>query len=77
MDSIRSLEKITLPVLDLYGDEDLENVLATVKARSAAATKAGNKNYRQIKIKGNHFFDGQEDVLVETVAEWLEKSSKK
>lgn len=77
MNSIKSLEKITVPVLDLYGDEDLENILASVKLRAAAAKKAGNKNYTQIKIKGNHFFDGQEDALVETVAEWLEKTSKK
>jgi len=75
MNSIMSLEKITVPVLDLYGDEDLENILASVKLRAAAAQKAGNKNYRQIKIKGNHFFDGNEETLVETVAEWLEKSS--
>jgi pimeloyl-ACP methyl ester carboxylesterase len=77
MNSIKSLEKITVPVLDLYGDEDLENILASVKSRAAAAKKAGNNNYTQSKIKGNHFFDGDEDVLVETVAEWLEKSSKK
>lgn len=75
MDSIRSLEKITLPVLDLYGDEDLENILATVKTRSAAATKAGNKNYTQVKITGNHFFDGHEDEMVETVADWLDKTA--
>ncbi len=73
MDSIRALEKIKLPVLDLYGNEDLENILATVKARSAAAEKAGNKNYTQIQITGNHFFDGHEDELVETVAAWLDK----
>ena len=73
MDSIKSLEKITLPVLDLYGDEDLENILATVKTRSAAAKKAGNKNYTQVKITGNHFFDGHDDEMVETVADWLDK----
>lgn len=73
MNSIKSLEKITVPVLDLYGDEDLENILATVNARSSAAKKAGNKNYTQIKITGSHFFDGHEDELVKTVANWLEK----
>ncbi|MBE9568129.1 MAG: alpha/beta fold hydrolase [Proteobacteria bacterium] len=73
MNSIKSLEKITVPVLDLYGNEDLENILATVKARAAAAKKAGNKNYTQIKITGNHFFDGHDDELVETVADWLDK----
>lgn len=75
MNSIVSLEKITVPVLDLYGDDDLENILASVKLRAAAAQKAGNKNYTQIKITGNHFFDDNEEVLVETVAEWLEKIS--
>jgi pimeloyl-ACP methyl ester carboxylesterase len=74
MNSIMSLEKITVPVLDLYGSDDLDNVLASVKSRAAAAKKAGNKNYTQIKINGNHFFDGNEEALVETVAEWLEKS---
>ena len=71
----KALEKITLPVFDLYGDEDLEEILANVDARAAAARKAGNKNYTQKKISGNHFFDGQEDALVETVADWLEKNS--
>ena len=73
MNSIRSLEKIHVPVLDLYGNEDLDTIMASVKSRASAAKKAGNKNYIQIKITGNHFFDGNEDALVETVAEWLEK----
>lgn len=75
MNSIKSLEKITLPVLDLYGSEDLESILASVGQRAAAAKKAGNKNYSQIKISGNHFFDGHEDALLETVAGWLEKTA--
>ena len=75
MDSIKALEKIQLPVLDLYGSEDLENILASVNERAAAAKIAGNKNYTQTQITGNHFFDGQEDTLVKTVAEWLEKLS--
>ncbi|MGD8934076.1 MAG: alpha/beta fold hydrolase [Gammaproteobacteria bacterium] len=78
MDIMKGLEKITVPVLDLYGDEDLEGVLNSVEARAAAAKKAGNLSYTQIEIKGsNHFFDGKEDELVETVADWLEKSPSK
>jgi len=75
MNSIASLEKIQLPVLDLYGSEDLENIINSVSARRAAAKKAGNKSYTQIKITGNHFFDGHEDMLVKTVADWLGKNS--
>ena len=74
MDSIKSLEKIKLPVLDLYGNEDLDSILASVSSRAAAAKKAGNKSYTQVKITGNHFFDGNEETLVKTVAEWLEKN---
>lgn len=66
-----SIEKITIPVLDLYGNDDFKEVLETTKARAAAAEKAGNKDYKQVEIKGNHFFDGEEDSLVETVAGWL------
>ena len=73
MNSIKALEKIHVPVLDLYGNEDLDNILASVKARASAAKKAGNKNYTQIEITGNHFFDDNEDAMVETVAEWLGK----
>lgn len=73
MNSIKSLESIKLPVLDLYGSEDLESVRSSVGARAAAAKKAANKNYMQREITGNHFFDGKEEVLTKTVAEWLEK----
>ena len=66
-----SIEKITIPVLDLYGNDDFKEVLETTKARAAAAEKAGNKDYKQVEITGNHFFDGEEDSLVETVAGWL------
>ncbi len=73
MNSIKSLGKITMPVLDLYGNEDLEGILASVGQRAEAAKKAGNKNYTQIKITGNHFFDDQDDELLKAVADWLEK----
>ena len=74
MDSINSLKKITVPVLDIYGDEDLEGILKSVDARARAAKEANNKNYTQVEVAGsNHFFDGKEDELVEAVADWLEK----
>ena len=73
MDSINALRKIRVPVLDLYGKEDLDNVMASASDRAAAAKESANKNYTQVVIAGNHFFDGHEDELVETVADWLEK----
>jgi predicted esterase len=71
MNGAHSIEKIKIPVLDLYGTEDLESVLASTKSRHAAAEKAGNKNYIQKEIQGNHFYDGNDEGLVEAVSVWL------
>lgn len=72
MDSVRSLEKIKVPVLDLYGTEDLAQVLSFSDKRSVAAGKAGNSAYTQKQITGNHFFEGEEEMLVDTVSGWLD-----
>ena len=74
MNCINSLEKITVPTLDLFGNEDLDLVLNTQKQRAAAAKSAGNDKYGQNEIIGNHFFDNNEDAMIETVAAWLENT---
>lgn len=71
MNSVLSIEKIKVPTLDLYGTEDLEEIIGLKDERVVAAKKAGNTNYQQKVIKGNHFFDGEEEALVAAVAEWL------
>ncbi len=74
MNPINALGKITIPVLDLFGSEDLEAVMSSIDERAAAAKKAGNTDYPQVKVPGaNHMFDGKGDALVEAVAAWLEK----
>jgi pimeloyl-ACP methyl ester carboxylesterase len=78
MNSIKALEKIKIPVLDIFGSEDLETVVSSIDDRAAAAKKAGNRNYTQVKVPGaNHMFDGKEDALVEAIAGWLEKLTTK
>ena len=73
MDVIKSLSKINVPVLDIYGDEDLDGVIMTIDERADSAKKAGNKNFTQLEIKdSNHFFDNQDDALIEAVANWLD-----
>ncbi len=72
MDTVSFVRKIRIPVLDLYGSEDLPQVLQGVEARAAAALAAGNSAYRQIKVKdANHFFEGKNDELLRTVSDWL------
>lgn len=68
--NIEHLAQINLPVLDLYGSEDLEGVLASVPERAAAARD--NKNYRQVMVDGaDHFFEGNDDALIDAVHQWL------
>ena len=78
MNSVLALEKIRIPVLDLYGSRDLATVLRSVKARKKAALKAGNSNYRQLEIEGaDHFFVGMEDTLNSRIYGWLKTNFEK
>jgi len=66
----RYLSEIDLPVLDLYGENDLEGILASANARTKAAVK--NKNFSQQKVSdADHFFNDQENQLVKVVTDWL------
>jgi len=72
-ENLDALEQIKLPVLDLYGSEDLEHVLNSAERRAAAGSGGSAPKYRQVKVSAaNHFFQGQEDALVQQVVEWLE-----
>lgn len=73
MNSVMSLEKINIPVLDLYGNDDLEKIINTSVQRADAAKKAGNKDYSQTQIPGDHFFDGEEENLISVVAKWMDR----
>ena len=69
-DSTSALKKINIPVLDLFGSEDLPSVLNTSGKRKAASKH--NQLYSQQEILGaGHFFDGKDDILIETINEWL------
>jgi len=66
------IEKITLPVLDLYGESDLPAIRETVAERAAAAKRTGNSAYTQLEIAGaGHMFQGHNDALLEAVLNWL------
>ncbi len=68
--TVEYLDTIELPVLDLYGSEDLQSVQASASDRADAAS--GNPAYVQQEIEGaDHFFNDQDDVLLMAVSEWL------
>jgi len=69
VNSAESLKNIAIPVLDLFGDDDLPGVLETVDRRKNSSTH--NAYYSQQMIEGaNHFFDGMDDDLITAVADW-------
>ncbi len=78
LDTPTQLGKIHIPVLDIYGSEDLESVIKSAPARATAARRAGNPDYRQQEVAGaDHFFDGLEDELVRDVRGWLRHVTRK
>lgn len=74
MGNIASLRKINIPVLDIYGSEDVVSVTVNARARKNAAARAGNTQYQQVVIQGaDHFYRGYETQLVKRIRSWLQK----
>jgi pimeloyl-ACP methyl ester carboxylesterase len=65
--------KISVPMLDLFGENDLDSVVGAAPGR--AEVGGANDGYHQVQVPAaDHFFDGQEDALVETVTEWMNEA---
>ena len=72
VNSAISLKTINIPVLDLYGSDDLPGVLETAGLRKQAASH--NLGYSQQTIEGaNHFFDEMDDELIVAVTDWSQE----
>lgn len=71
MDTLTQLPRVKTPTLDLYGSEDLPEVVNSAGDRAARAAEARN-DYTQLRVQGaDHFFDGEETELLEAVNSWL------
>jgi pimeloyl-ACP methyl ester carboxylesterase len=72
--SVGDYKTLKLPVLDLYGDNDLPPVLANAAQRKRSLT-AGDS--RQVMIaRADHFFTGREAEMVAAVADFLNATLK-
>ncbi len=66
------LSSIPVPVLDIFGDQDYPAVIKAAERRNSAILAAGNSKSRQIQLSGpDHFFEDYEDLLVDTVGDWI------
>jgi alpha/beta superfamily hydrolase len=67
--AVEYLSSIDIAILDLYGNEDLESVLNSTKDKMNASKH--NQNYTQKMVNTDHFFNGQDELLVSEVSAWL------
>lgn len=68
------LESVKVPILDLFGSDDLPLVLESRLSKKAAVQSGGNLEFQQREIEGaNHFFDDKNDELIDAVSDWLYK----
>ncbi len=68
--NLNYLDAIQLPILDLYGEKDLPDVVDLADQRRQAA--ANNSTYTQQMVPdADHFFDGFEASLLNAVSAWL------
>ena len=66
------LDKMQVPVLDIYAENDFPAVLRMAPERKAMLERAGNPQSAQQMVDGaEHYFNGHNDALVEAVNAWL------
>ena len=72
--SVDDYKAVKLPILDLYGDNDLPQVLANAGKRKQSLAA---KDSRQVMIaRADHFFTGRESEMVAAVADFLNATLK-
>jgi len=75
LDVYKFIAGIPVPILDIYGEDDLEDVRRGIDDRRLAASKNGNTGFQQIELqKAGHHYLGLEDVLVEQIQVWLQNN---
>lgn len=66
------MARLKLPVLDLYGQNDLAQVVDNAGKRAAGLKQKGSA---QVVVPGaDHFFEGKDTELLEQVRGWLDKT---
>lgn len=66
--------KLTIPVLDVYGENDYPGVLREAPERLSKMQAAGNeKTGQKMVIGADHYYEDKGESLTQVVAEWLQK----
>jgi dienelactone hydrolase len=71
------LRKVQIPLLDVMGDRDSPEVLASERLRRKTVRYGGNPNFQQASIIGaDHQFLGREQMLLLRILGWLNRHLK-
>lgn len=75
MDAVNNFRKMkNIAILDLHGSDDTDHVKRASKQRGEIGNKIHGQRYESMVIPGaNHFYNGKEKELVDTVSNWLDK----
>jgi pimeloyl-ACP methyl ester carboxylesterase len=66
------LDKMQVPVLDVYGADEFPAVLKGAEGRLAAMKKAGNPKSKQVVVPdANHYFTDRGEPLLDAILPWL------
>lgn len=74
--TLQFIPKITQPMLDIFGEQDMPDVVRNARDRAVAGKI--NPHYRQVQIDHEgHFFLHDDDVLVKRIYSWLNSAELK
>lgn len=74
--TLQLLPKITLPMLDIFAENDMPDVVRNTRDKAVAGKK--NPYYRQVQIDHEgHFFLHDDDALVKRIYSWLNSAELK
>ena len=66
------LDKMKVPVLDVYGEKEYPQVISLAAERQTLMQKAGNSNSKQMVLpEADHYFKDKGEELNAVVANWL------
>ena len=68
------LEKISVPILDVYAENDYPAVMRMAAERLHLIHMAGNKKSDQVIIKAaDHYYIDKGDELTQVIGHWLNR----
>jgi dienelactone hydrolase len=74
---LQTIARLQRPMLDLYGEREAPQVLASAQARRATAKRNRQDNYRQDQVAGaDHHFKGLQQSLLRRVGSWLRRVAR-